>query len=101
MVQNYTRIIFSKMKKKYVFFVFSDADILPLARQQVQEQAPVEQVISVLVLVEPVIPVPEQARVEPVIPEPAQVEMYIPVESQEELQAPASSMIRKVRWHTV
>ena len=62
---------------------------------QVQEQAPVEQVVSV-------IPVPEQARVEPVIPEPAQVEMYITVESQEELQAPASSsMIRRVRWHTV
>ena len=54
MVQNYKRIIFSKMKKKYVFFrvFFSDEDIWPLARQQVQEQAPVEQVVSVLVLVE-------------------------------------------------
>ena len=37
----------------YIFFpVFSDEDIWPLARQQVQEQAPVEQVVSVLVLVE-------------------------------------------------
>ena len=53
MVQNYKRIIFSKMKKKYFFpFFFSDEDIWPLARQQVQEQAPVEQVVSVLLLVE-------------------------------------------------
>ena len=54
MVQNYKRIIFSKTKKKYVFFffVFSDEDIWPLARHQVQEQAPVEQVVSMLVLVE-------------------------------------------------
>ena len=52
MVQNYKRIIFSKTKKKYVFFVFSDEDIWPLARQQVQEQVPVEQVVSMLVLVE-------------------------------------------------
>ena len=36
------------------------------------------------------------------MPEPAQVEMYITVDSQEELQAPASSsMVRRVRWHTV
>ena len=84
------------------FFVFSDEDIWPLARQQVQEQVPVEQVVSMLVLVETCHPSPEQALVEPVIPEPAQVEMYIPVESQEELQAPASlSMVRMVRWHTV
>ena len=34
------------------FFVFSDEDIWPLARQQDQEQAPVEQVITVLVPVE-------------------------------------------------
>ena len=80
------------------FFVFSDEGIWPLARQQVQEQAPVEQVVSM----KPVIPVPEQARMEPVIPEPAKVEMNIPVELQEEQQAPASSsMVRRVRWHTV
>ena len=103
MVQNYRRNIFSKTKKKYVFFfVFSDEDIWPLARQQVQEQAPVEQVVSVLLLVQTGHPVPDLARVEPVIPEPAQVEMYIPVESQEELQAPASSsMVRMVKWHAV
>ena len=35
-----------------LFFVFSDEDIWPLARQQVQEQAPVKQVASMLVLVE-------------------------------------------------
>ena len=35
-----------------LFFIFSDEDIWPLARQQVQEQAPVKQVASVLVLVE-------------------------------------------------
>ena len=34
------------------FFVFSDEGIWPLARQQVQDQAPVEQVVSMLVLVE-------------------------------------------------
>ena len=56
----------------FVFFVFSDEDIWPLARQQVQEQAPVEQVVSMLVLVETGHPSPEQALVEPVIPEPAQ-----------------------------
>ena len=58
MVQNYKRIIFSKMKKKYVFPFLSDKDIWPLARQQVQEQAPVEQVVSVLVLVETAHPSP-------------------------------------------
>ena len=52
MVQNYKRIIISKTKKKYVFLIFADEDIWPLARQQVQEQAQVEQVVSVLVLVE-------------------------------------------------
>ena len=60
MVQNYKRIIFSKTKKRYVFFsFFSDEDIWPLARQQVQEQAPVEQVVSMLVLVETGHPSPE------------------------------------------
>ena len=59
----------------FVFFVFSDEDIWPLARQRVQEQAPVEQVVSMLVLVDTGHPSSEQALVEPVIPEPAQVEM--------------------------
>ena len=86
----------------FFFPLFSNEDIWPLARQQVQEQAPIEQVVSVLVLVETGHPSPYQARVEPVIPEPAQVEMDIPVESQENLQAPASSsIVRRVRWHTV
>ena len=35
-----------------MFFVFSDEEILPIARQQIQEQAPVQQVVSLLVPVE-------------------------------------------------
>ena len=65
MVQNYKKTIFSKTKKKYVFFILSDK-IWPIARQQIQEQAPVEQVGPGLCQWKLVIPVAEQAPVEPV-----------------------------------
>ena len=51
MVKKFKENYFQQDEEKF-FFVFSDADILFLVRQQVQEQAPVEQVVSVLVIVE-------------------------------------------------
>ena len=49
-----------------MFFILLDEEIWPIARQQIQEQAPVEQVGPGLCQWKLVIPVPEQAPVEPV-----------------------------------